>query len=117
MTIEVTILHNPRCSKSRTTLQLLEERSIKPQIIEYLEGSLDKETIESILSKLDMEPRDIIRQTEHAFKLNNLENENLTRNQLIEAIIQNPILMERPIVLANNKAIIGRPPESIFKII
>ena len=113
----VKLFHNPNCSKSRATLRLLEEHDIKPQIIEYLIMPLDKRIIENILEKLGKEPRDIMRRNERVYGINNLENENLSRSQLIEAIIQNPILMERPIVLANNKAAIGRPPESVLKII
>lgn len=117
MSNEVTIFHNPKCSKSRATLKLLTDHKITPLIIEYLTVSLDKDIIEDILKKLNKEPRDIIRKTEQAYRVNALKNKNLTRNQLIEAIIRDPILMERPIVLCNNKAAIGRPPESILKII
>ena len=117
MSNEVTIFHNPKCSKSRATLKLLKDHKITPLIIEYLIVTLDKDIIEDILKKLNKEPRDIMRKTEQAFKNNDLKNKNLTRTQLIEAIIRDPILMERPIVLCNNKAAIGRPPESILKII
>ena len=113
----VVIFHNPGCSKSRATLGLLEEHDISLQIIEYLKIPLNKNIIEDILEKLGKEPRDIMRKNEMLYASNQLGNENLSDSKLIQAIIQNPILMERPIVLANNKAAIGRPPESVLKII
>ena len=113
----VKLFHNPNCSKSRATLQLLEEYNTKPEIIEYLKTPLDKNVIEDILEKLGKAPRDIMRKNEQIYRINKLEDVNLSRPQLIEAIIRDPILMQRPIVLANNKAAIGRPPESILEII
>jgi arsenate reductase len=117
MSPKIKIFHNPKCSKSRATLQLLEEHNLEPLIIKYLEEPMDKDTIENILKKLGKEPREIMRKTEQPYELNGLKDKNLTRPQLIEAIIQNPILMERPIVLTNTKAAIGRPPETVLKIL
>ena len=106
----VKLFHNPECSKSRAVLNLLKENKIKPEIIKYLEVLLSKETIEDILKKLGREPRDIIRKNESGYITKKLENKKLTRSELLQIIIQNPILLERPVVIANNKAVIGRLP-------
>jgi arsenate reductase len=113
----VKLCHNPECSKSRAVLNLLKENNIKPEIIKYLEVPLSKETIEDILKKLRGKPIDVIRKNENYFITNKLGNKKLTRSELIEIIIQNPILLERPIVIANNKAVVGRPPVSVLEII
>jgi arsenate reductase len=98
-------------------LKLLRGKNIEPEIVEYLRVPLSKEMIGTILNKLDREPMDIIRKNEKYFIANKLEIKKLTRSELIETLIQNPILLERPIVLANNKAVIGRPPDSVLEII
>ena len=113
----LTVLHNPRCSKSRSVLKLLSEKNVQPQIIDYLKTPLKKKLIEEILQKLNKHPREILRTNEQAYKDLNLQNSLLGRDQLIKAIIENPILLERPIILANGKAIIGRPPELALTII
>ena len=117
MSTPVKLFHNPNCSKSRATLNLLTENNIEPVIIEYLKTPLTKELIEEILQKLNQEPRDIMRKKEQPYIDYKLGNSALERTQLIAAIIKDPILLERPIVLANNKAVIGRPPELVLKII
>ncbi len=117
MSAQVQLFHNPNCSKSRATLELLTEKNIEPIIIEYLKTPLTKELIEDILQKLNQEPRDIMRKKEQPYIDYKLENSALGRTQLIAAIIKDPILLERPIVLANNKAVIGRPPELVLEII
>ena len=106
----VKLFHNPECNKSRAVLNLLKENKIKPEIIKYLEVLLSKETIEDILKKLGREPRDIIRKNESCYITKKLGSKKLTRSELIQIIIQNPILLERPVVIANKKAVIGRPP-------
>ena len=110
-------MHNPRCSKSRTTLQLLRDNDVEPEIILYLETPPDAEMLTSILAKLDMQPRDLMRKGQKEYKEMGLGNEQLSDEQLIAAMIEAPILIERPIVLANGKARIGRPPESVLKIL
>jgi arsenate reductase len=112
-----TIYHNPRCSKSRDTLALLEAQGIQPTIIHYLDNPLDKATLLSLLKKLDLSPRDIIRKSEDAYKTLKLDNLSLTDEALIQALINHPKLLERPIVVAGNKAVIGRPPENVRKLI
>ena len=114
---KITIYHNPRCSKSRQTLQLLEAQGIQPKIIKYLEHPPSKTKLKEILKKLDMQPRDLMRKKEKEYKEAGLEDASLTKDMLIEAMIKQPKLIERPIVLANDKAALGRPPEAVLKII
>ena len=113
----VEIYHNPRCSKSRQTLQLLEEQGIEPKITKYLETPPDRKTLESILKMLDMEPRDLMRKGEKEYKENGLDNPDLSREELIQAMLDHPRLIERPIVINNGKAAIGRPPESVLELL
>ena len=111
------ILHNPRCSKSRTTLQLIKDNGVEPEIILYLETPPDACQLKSILGKLDMKPRELMRKGQSEYKDMGLNDEQLSDDQLIAAMLEAPILIERPIVLANGKARIGRPPESVLKIL
>lgn len=115
--MSVTIYHNPRCSKSRETLALLQDRGIQPTVIEYLQTPPDANTLQSILGKLGISARQLLRTKEAAYTENGLENEKLTEAELITAIVKNPVLMERPIVLTNGKAAIGRPPENVLAIL
>jgi arsenate reductase len=115
--MSVTIYHNPRCSKSRQTLELLKTEGINPEIIEYLNTPPDKATLKKILKLLDLEPRDLMRKKEAAYKEARLDDDSLSDDELIDAMIETPILIERPIVLANGKAAIGRPPESVLDIL
>ncbi|GGI88435.1 arsenate reductase (glutaredoxin) [Shewanella gelidii] len=114
---QVTIYHNPRCSKSRQTLALLEEHNCEIQIIEYLKQPATFGELQQILTLLNKAPRDIMRTKETEYKDLGLNNSDTTEQALIEAMVTTPKLMERPIVLANNKAAIGRPPESVLDII
>lgn len=113
----VVIYHNPQCSKSRATLQLLRERGIEPQIVEYLKTPPSPETLEQILALLGLEPRALMRRREPEYAEANLDDPGLTRDTLIRAMIQRPRLIERPIVLANGKAALGRPPEKVLEIL
>ena len=115
--MKVKILHNPRCSKSRTTLQLLRENGVEPEIILYQETPPDAEFLTSILKKLNMQPRELMRKGQSEYQEMGLDKLQLSDEQLIAAMIKAPILIERPIVLANGKACIGRPPESVLKIL
>ena len=114
---EVTIYHNPRCSKSRQTLALLEERGIEPIIVNYLESPPDADTLKALLGMLDLDPRGLMRKKEAVYSELQLANENLAEDELIAAMISNPILIERPIVVAGERAAIGRPPENVLKIL
>jgi len=113
----ITIYHNPRCSKSRQTLALLREKGHRPDIVEYLKTPPDAATLAGILSLLGKSPRDLMRRREAAYRENNLDDPALTDDQLIAAMVANPILIERPIVLAGGKAALGRPPEDVLKIL
>jgi len=113
----VTILHNPRCSKSRQTLALLEENGIAPEVVEYLKTPPTKEQLKEILSALSMAPRDLMRKKEAEYKDNSLDDTALTDEQLIDAMIAHPKLIERPIVIKDGAVRIGRPPESVLEIL
>ena len=113
----VKIYHNPRCGKSRQTLQLLKEQGIDPEIIEYLKTPPSAEELNDILQKLGMEPRDLMRKNEAEYKASGLDDQALDRQALINGMVSHPILIERPIVVANDKAAIGRPPEAVLSIL
>ena len=113
----VTIYHNPRCSKSRQTLALLQERGVEPEVVEYLKDPPDAATLDAILERLKMEPRDLMRRREEPYKALNLQDEGLSRQALIAAMVEHPILIERPIVTKGSKAALGRPPESVLEIL
>ena len=115
--MKVTMYHNPRCSKSRAALKLLREGGIEPEIIEYLQTPPSAGQVDRILNMLGVEPRRIMRRKENAYAALGLDNENLTRQELIQAIVTHPILLERPIVVANGKAALGRPPEEVLTIL
>jgi len=111
------IYHNPRCSKSRQTLQLLVDKSIDVDVIEYLQTPPDATTLDKILSQLGMEPRQLMRTHETEYKELGLDNPTLDRASLINAMVNTPKLIERPIVLTNKGIAIGRPPENILKVL
>ena len=113
----VTIYHNPRCSKSRQTLALLEERGIEPEIIAYLDDPPDAGAIGRILDLLGLEPRALIRRKEAAYTDAGRDDPDLARDALIAAMVAHPVIIERPIVLANGKAALGRLPESVLDIL
>lgn len=115
--MSVEIFHNPRCSKSRQTLAILEENGVEPVIVEYLATPPSGARIREILSMLDMGPRELMRKGEAEYKENNLSDPNLTDDQLIQAMVDFPKLIERPIVIKGGKARIGRPPESVLEIL
>jgi len=109
------IYHNPRCAKSRQTLKLLEANETDFEVIEYLKSPPTSEELKSILSKLNLKPLQLIRKHESIFK-EHFKAKNLSDNEWIEAMIKNPILIERPIVIRGSKAILGRPPENLDKL-
>ena len=112
---EVKIYHNPRCSKSRQTLALLQEQGIDPEIIEYLKTPPDEKTLDTLLKKLGMEPDDLIRKNEAVYKELGLAQAN--RAQLLSAMVTNPVLIQRPIVVKGRQARLGRPPEDVLEIV
>ena len=117
MTEEIRIFYNPKCSKCRLTMDILNEKGVETTIVEYLETPPDSTELSEVLDLLGIEPRDLMRKHEAPYKENNLDNPDLTREQLIEAMIENPILIERPVVIKGNKAIFGRPPEKVLDIL
>jgi arsenate reductase len=108
----LTIYHNPRCSKSRQTLALIEENNQELTIVEYLKAPLDEATIKSLLSLLNISPIEMMRVKETEFKEQSLTDAD--DEQLIQAMVNTPKLIERPIVTSDNKAVIGRPPENVL---
>ena len=115
--MSITIYHNPKCSKSRQTLKLLQEQGIKHVTVEYLKNPPTVEKLKEILSLLGVSPRDLMRKKEDEFKELDLANSKLSDEDLIHYMAKNPILIERPIVLANGKAALGRPPEQVLNIL
>ncbi|WP_419835594.1 arsenate reductase (glutaredoxin) [Endozoicomonas atrinae] len=115
--MSVTIFHNPRCSKSRQTLSILEEQGITPEVVLYLETPPDANQLKAILGKLGINARELLRKGEQEFKDNNLKDPSLTEEQLINFMCEFPKLIERPIVINGEKARIGRPPESVIEIL
>ena len=113
----ITIYINPKCSKCRLSLALLKEKNVTAEIVEYLTTPPDRRQLSEILDLLKLEPRELMRTFEAPYTELNLDNENLSRDDLIQAMIENPILIERPIVINGNKATIGRPPEKILDIL
>ena len=109
----VTIYHNPRCSKSRDALALLKENGIEPVVVEYLKQPPDKATLKAIVDKLGVKPEQIVRKGEDTFK-QNYAGKVLTDDAWLDALVTNPILIERPIVVSGTRAIIGRPPENVL---
>jgi arsenate reductase len=114
---KVTIFHNPRCSKSRQTLQLLQDKGIRPTIIEYLRDPPSVAELDDLLKLLDLSPREVMRHKEAAYEELGLDATDLDNAHLVEAIHRHPILLERPIVVSNGKAAIGRPPENVLAIL
>lgn len=115
--MSVTIWHNPRCSKSRQTLALLEEKGIAPTIVLYLETPPGAAELESVLRLLQLGPRDLMRKGENPYRDLGLTNPDLSRGELIEAMAANPSLIERPVVINGDKAALGRPPENVLEIL
>ena len=117
MTTSVKIYHNPKCSKSRSALELIQQKQLTVEIIEYLKFPPHSKELGDIIKKLGVTAREIIRKNEEPYKRLRLSNPKLNESELLEAISINPILLERPIVILNGKAALGRPLENIEKIL
>ena len=113
----VAIYHNPRCTKSRQTLALLEDRGIQPRIVEYLVTPPTEAELKRLLKLLGISPRELLRTKEEEYKQAKLDKPDVTDAEIIRAMVKYPRLMERPIVVVGNKAALGRPPENVLKII
>ncbi len=110
------IYHNPRCSKSRQTLQILREKGVEPEVVRYLDTPPSKEELRELLQKLGLKPEDIVRKKEALYK-EKYKGKNLSDEQWLEVLSQNPRLIERPIVIEGNKAVLGRPPERVLELL
>lgn len=115
-TERIVIYHNPRCMKSRETLALLEKKKIKPEIIEYLKTPPTAEELKTILKKLNLNVQDIIRKKEALFDMK-FKGKTFSDEKWLDILAENPVLIERPIVVKGNKAVIGRPPEKVVEIL
>jgi arsenate reductase len=115
--MSISIYHNPRCSKSRETLQLLRDQGKEPEIIEYLKTPPDAATLRQLLDLLGLEPRDLMRKKEAEYKASGADDPDLTSAQLVELMVRHPKLIERPIVVTNGKAALGRPPQRVLDIL
>jgi arsenate reductase len=111
------IFHNPRCSKSRQALRILQDSNCDIEIINYLETNLNASLIKDVLHKLSLKPRDILRTSEQDYKDNNLKEDNFSDDDLIDYMIKHPKLIERPIVIKGHKAVLGRPPENVLELL
>lgn len=114
---DMTLYHNPRCSKSRNALQLLEERGLNPTIVRYLETPLSAAQLHEVLNTLGISARQLLRTGEDEYKTLGLSDPLLTDAQLIDAMVSQPKLIERPILVVGDKAVIGRPPENVLEIL
>jgi arsenate reductase len=113
----IVIYHNPRCAKSRETLSLLESRGIQPRIIEYLKTPPSAAELKALLAQLRLKPRELMRKKEAVYAELGLDDPKLTDDALIKAMVANPILIERPIVVNGSKAALGRPPEAVLAVL
>lgn len=115
--MKVTIYHNPRCSKSRQTLALLRERGVDPEVIEYLKTPPDKATLESLLEALSIPASGLVRTGEPEYRELGLATAGTTESHLVDAMVEHPGLIQRPIVVCGGQARLGRPPEQVLEII
>jgi arsenate reductase len=114
---DLTLYHNPRCTKSRGALELLEARGLQPTVIRYLETPLSAAQISALLAKLKLTARQLLRSGEDEYKTLNLSDTSLSEEQLIAAMASHPKLIERPILVAGDNAVIGRPPERVLELL
>ena len=115
--MSVTIFHNPRCSNSRATLAILTERGIRPQVVEYLKTPPNLQTLQELARKLGLTPRDMIRSGEPEYADNGLSDPSLSDTQILQAVTEHPKLLQRPIVVVDEQAVIGRPPEIVLDLL
>ncbi len=117
MSDKVQIFYNPNCSKCRLTMDILNDKGVQTTVVEYLSTPPNTTKLNEVLNLLGLNPRELMRKHEAPYKENKLDNPDLSREQLIQAMIDNPILIERPIIINGNKATIGRPPERVLDIL
>ena len=114
---ELILYHNPRCSKSRSALELLEQRGLTPSVVRYLEHPPTAAELQQIIKRLGIDPRQLLRSGEAEYKALNLADPTITDEQIIDAMATHPKLIERPILVAGDMAVIGRPPEKVLEIL
>jgi arsenate reductase len=114
---DITIYHNPRCSKSRQTLELLEQKGIQPDVVLYLETPPDRARLGQLIDQLGITPRELLRSSETEYKEMQLADKSLSDDVLIEAMLKAPRLIQRPIVVKGDKAVLGRPPENVLDLL
>ena len=114
---DLTLYHNPRCSKSRGALELLEARGLQPNVVRYLETPPSASELRDLLGKLGISARQLLRSGEDDYKALGLDDTSLSEAQLIDAMVSHPKLIERPILVAGDKAVIGRPPEKVLELL
>lgn len=117
MPASITLLHNPRCSKSRAALALLHEHGVEPQVVEYLREPLTAAQIRQLLGQLGLSARALLRRGEAVYKTLGLADPDLSEDALIDAMAANPILIERPVAVRGQRAVIGRPPEQVLQLL
>jgi len=115
--VRLVIYHNPSCSKSRETLQILENHDLSPTIVEYLDNPPTRQELKKIIEMLGISARDLLRTTEQIYEDAKLDSRALSEDEIITAICQHPALLQRPIVVSGNRAVIGRPPTRVLDII
>jgi arsenate reductase len=115
--VQPKLYHNPKCSKSRQTLALLTERGVQPDVIEYLVTPPTAAELDELLTKLGMQPRELLRTGEEAYREHGMGDASLSRAELIARMVANPIVIERPIFVHGERAVIGRPPERVLEIL
>lgn len=113
----IRIYHNPRCSKSRQTLKLIRDAGIEPEVIEYLDSPPSTRELDQLLKKLGMEPQDLMRKGESLYRELGLAKQELSRKEALEILHEHPKLIERPIVVKGDRAVLGRPPESVEELL
>ena len=113
----ITIYYNPRCTKSRQTLQLIRDTGVEPTIVEYLDNPPTVEELDGLVKKLGIEPADLFRRKEALFKELGLVGKELSRNEALQTLAENPKLIERPLVVKGRKAVLGRPPENVNELL
>ena len=116
MSEAVTIFHNPRCSKSRQTLQIIEDKGVSPEVVEYLKQPPSYAELDQLVTMLGIEPRQLMRRNEKIYKelgLADIED----RGTLLQAMVEHPILIERPVVIKGDRAVLGRPPENVLELV
>lgn len=114
---KLTIYHNPKCSKSRETLSILKDNNKTPEIIQYLKQPISSQALRNIVTKLNVSPKELVRTADQAYKDTGLEIDSMTDGEVIEAICNHPEILQRPIVICGDKAVIGRPPGNVLDII